>query len=65
LQQHKVSRGQRVRRGDVIASLGTTGRVTGPHLHYEIQVGGAAVDPSKYVIDTATVKFLGDGESAE
>jgi murein DD-endopeptidase MepM/ murein hydrolase activator NlpD len=65
LQQHKVSRGQRVRRGDVIASLGTTGRVTGPHLHYEIQVGGAAVDPSKYVIDTATVKFLGDGDSAE
>ncbi|MBI4379677.1 MAG: M23 family metallopeptidase [candidate division NC10 bacterium] len=65
LQRHKVSRGQRVKRGDVIASLGTTGRVTGPHLHYEIQVGGAAVDPSKYVIDTATVKFLGDGESAE
>ena len=65
LQRHKVSRGQRVKRGDVIASLGTTGRVTGPHLHYEIQVGGSAVDPSKYVIDTATVKFLGDGDSAE
>jgi murein DD-endopeptidase MepM/ murein hydrolase activator NlpD len=65
LQQHKVSRGQRVRRGDVIASLGTTGRVTGPHLHYEIQVNGAPVDPSKYVIDMESVRFLGDGESAE
>jgi murein DD-endopeptidase MepM/ murein hydrolase activator NlpD len=65
LQQHKVSRGQRVRRGDVIASLGTTGRVTGPHLHYEIQVNGAPVDPSKYVIDMESVRFLGDGDSAE
>ena len=65
LQQHKVSQGQRVRRGDVIGSVGTTGRVTGPHLHYEIQVNDVSVDPTKYVIDQDAVKLLGNGESAE
>jgi murein DD-endopeptidase MepM/ murein hydrolase activator NlpD len=65
LQEHKVSQGQRVRRGDVIGLVGTTGRVTGPHLHYEIQVNEVAVDPTKYVIDQDAVKLLGNGESAE
>ena len=65
LQQHKVSQGQRIKRGDLVALVGTTGRATGPHLHYEIQVNGSPVDPSKYIIDPGTVKFLGDGESAE
>lgn len=65
LQQHKVAQGQRVRRGDVIGLVGTTGRVTGPHLHYEIQVNEVSVDPTKYVIDQETVKYLGNGESAE
>jgi murein DD-endopeptidase MepM/ murein hydrolase activator NlpD len=65
LRQQNVSQGQRVKRGDVIAYVGTTGRATGPHLHYEIQVHGSPVDPSKYVIDPESVKFLGDGESAE
>lgn len=65
LQQHKVSQGQRVRRGDVIGLVGTTGRVTGPHLHYEIQVNEVSVDPTKYVIDQETVKYLGNGDSAE
>ena len=65
LHRLRASQGERVRRGDVIAFVGTTGRATGPHLHYEIQVNGSAVDPSKYVIDPESVKFLGDGDSAE
>jgi murein DD-endopeptidase MepM/ murein hydrolase activator NlpD len=64
LQRHMVSQGQRVRRGDVIGLVGATGRATGPHLHYEIQVNQVPVDPTKYVIDPETVKYLGNGESA-
>ncbi len=65
LQQQKVTQGQRVRRGDVIGLVGATGRATGPHLHYEIQVNDVPVDPTKYVIDPETVKFLGNGESGD
>lgn len=37
--------GQRVQRGDIIGYVGSTGLSTGPHLHYEMRIGGQAVDP--------------------
>ena len=41
----KVAKGDRVGRGDVIATVGSTGRSTGPHLHLEVHRNGEAVDP--------------------
>jgi murein DD-endopeptidase MepM/ murein hydrolase activator NlpD len=40
-----VHEGDRIARGDVLGLVGATGRVTGPHLHWAIRVGGARVDP--------------------
>lgn len=44
-----VAEGQVVRKGDVIGYVGSTGRSTGPHLHYEVRIDGAAVDPAPYM----------------
>src|SRR5207253_665902 len=44
-----VARGKRVKRGDVIAKVGSTGLSTGPHLHYEVWVNGHAIDPIRFV----------------
>ncbi|MEH6646210.1 M23 family metallopeptidase [Sulfitobacter sp.] len=45
----RVKVGQRVSRGDRIGDMGATGRVTGVHLHYEVRVGGKAVNPMIYI----------------
>ncbi len=44
----KVKKGDRIRRGQIIGTVGQTGRATGPHLHYEVLLNGKAVNPSYY-----------------
>ena len=43
-----VRTGQKVRRSDIIALVGNTGKSTGPHLHYEVRLNGKPVDPRNY-----------------
>lgn len=49
LSKLNVKVGQRVSRGDNIGAMGASGRVTGVHLHYEVRVGGKAVNPMIYI----------------
>jgi murein DD-endopeptidase MepM/ murein hydrolase activator NlpD len=49
LSRSNVSAGQRVKRGDVIGLMGSTGRSTGSHLHYEVRIDGKAVNPVPFM----------------
>lgn len=55
-----VASGQRVRRGDVIGMMGSTGRSTGSHLHYEVRIAGAPVNPIPFVADDGVMVEAAD-----
>jgi len=51
LSQAYVKPGRRVKRGEVVAAVGNSGRSTGPHLHYEVLINGIPVNPLNYILN--------------
>lgn len=53
LSQIDVALGQAVSRGDLLGKVGSTGRSTGPHLHYEVRINDSAVNPLQYLLTSS------------
>jgi murein DD-endopeptidase MepM/ murein hydrolase activator NlpD len=49
LSSFNVMPGEQLRRGDTIGNVGMSGRSTGPHVHYEVRINGAPVNPMRYL----------------
>jgi murein DD-endopeptidase MepM/ murein hydrolase activator NlpD len=54
LERFNVRKGQKVKRGDIIGYVGSTGMSLAPHLHYEIKINGLNVDPVNYYFNDLT-----------
>jgi len=54
LNRFHVIPGQEIRRGESVGTVGSTGRVTAPHLHYEVRIAGTPVNPSRYLRSNST-----------
>ncbi len=52
LNRASIQTGQTVRRGDIIGEVGTTGRSTGPHLHYEVHQNGQPINPRPFLLES-------------
>ena len=49
LSRFNVRPGQEIRRGETVGAVGSSGRATAPHLHYEVRIGGTAVNPARFM----------------
>jgi murein DD-endopeptidase MepM/ murein hydrolase activator NlpD len=58
LSAYHVSPGQKVQRGDIVASMGNTGLSTGHHLHYMIKVKDRCVNPLHYILNAKANRLL-------
>ena len=64
LSRLNVAAGQMVHKGDLIGYVGSTGRSTGPHLHYEVRIAGVAVNPIPYMQGTAQPVLAANSQPA-
>jgi murein DD-endopeptidase MepM/ murein hydrolase activator NlpD len=58
LSKISVHAGQELHRGDVVGQVGSSGRTTAPHLHYEVHVGGTPVNPYRYLANTTVFRTV-------
>jgi murein DD-endopeptidase MepM/ murein hydrolase activator NlpD len=58
LSKFQVVPGQEIRRGEILGFSGNTGRTTSPHLHFEVRLGGSAVNPYPYLTHSAVMQQI-------
>ena len=58
LSRFEVIPGQEIRRGEILGFSGNTGRVTSPHLHYEVRQGGLPINPYKFLTRSAMLQQI-------